>query len=866
MLGREISHYRVLSRLGEGAMGEVYRARDTKLDRDVAIKILPRQFTADPERIARFEREARLLAALNHQHIAAIYGIENLDGTPALILEFVPGETLADRLAPGAVSARDAIDIARQVAEALEAAHEGQIIHRDLKPANVKITADGVVKVLDFGLAKALSIGPSEADTVAVLATHAGTILGTGAYMSPEQARGQPVDRRTDIWSFGALVFELLSGRRAFEGSTLSDTLANVLTKEPDWTLLPHDTPPNVVTLIRRCLVKDRRNRLDSAAAIRLELSDSSPTASTGAPWRRPRVAARAMAALVILTIGALAGAALASRMLSASRNIALGPTEFSVEPAGDQALALFHFQRSLAVSPDARVLAYIASGGRLVIRRMDRIQPEVVPGVEGAFSPFFSPDSRWIAFFTVGELKKVPVDGGNVITICRDLGDVTGGTWSDEGVIIFAGNPIGLRMVSAEGGRPTQLTSEPWHFDPAALPRGHGVLFSIWSANEAERTVALLDLHSHAYRTLIRGGFAASYVEPGYLVYEAAGTLFAVPFDLDRLQVTGNPRRIRDDLRLTTDVRTAGTSYAVAGMHALVYVPASAESRSLVWVDRNGRETAINAPARAYWTLKLSPNGQQLAYSDGDLWTLDLVTATSTRLTSDAGTEFLPIWTAEGRRIVYSADRSGAMNLYLANADGSGVARQLTSGTTNVFANSVTHDGTTILGSELRPNTGYDVVRFSVSDGARQVVLGTPAAEFYATLSPDERYLAYQATESGRMEIFARRYPGVDAGRWQVSSEGGSAPTWAQDGRELFYLDLKNRLMAVPVEATATGFHAGTPHPLFAATYWGDFYSYDVSPDGSRFLMIKENERVKPVVVTLNWGDWLNGLGTAGK
>jgi hypothetical protein len=249
---------------------------------------------------------------------------------------------------------------------------------------------------------------------------------------------------------------------------------------------------------------------------------------------------------------------------------------------------------------------------------------------------------------------------------------------------------------------------------------------------------------------------------------------LFAVPFDLDRLQVTGNPRRIRDELRLTTDVRTAGTSYAVAGVHALVYVPASAESRSLVWVDRNGRETAINAPARAYWTLKLSPNGQQLAYSDGDLWTLDLVTATSTRLTSDAGTEFLPIWTAEGRRIVYSADRSGAMNLYLANADGSGVARQLTSGTTNVFANSVTHDGTTILGSELRPNTGYDVVRFSVSDGARQVVLGTPAAEFYATLSPDERYLAYQATESGRMEIFARRYPGLDAGRWQVSSEGG--------------------------------------------------------------------------------------------
>ena len=870
MLGREISHYRVLSRLGEGAMGEVYQARDTKLGRDVAIKILPRQFTADSERVARFEREARVLAALNHQHIAAIYGIEELDGAAALILEFVPGQTLAGRLALGPVALGDALDIARQIAEALEAAHEGQIIHRDLKPANVTITNDGVVKVLDFGLAKALSIEPSEVETLAdVLTTQAGAILGTAAYMSPEQARGQPVDRRTDIWSCGALLFELLSGRRAFEGSTLSDTLASVLTKEPDWTLLPGDTPQNVLTLMRRCLAKDRRNRLDSATAIRLELSDASRTPSTSAPAHRPRVAALTAAALVIVTMGAIAGATLATRIRPDSRDLARGPIQFSIETSGEQALALFHFEGSLAVSPDARYLAYIASGGRLLIRRIDRVQPDVVPDVVGARSPFFSPDSRWIGFFTSGELKKVPVDGGNVITICRELGDVTGGgTWSDDGAIVFAGNPNGLRVVSADGGRPTQLTSAPWHFYPSALPRGRGVLFSIWSVNEADRAVALLDVHSRTYRILIRGGFAANYVESGDLVYEAAGTLFAVPFDLDRLQVTGNARRIRDELHITTDVRDLGTSYAVAGTHALVYVPASTGSRSLVWVDRNGRETTVNAPLRAYWTIKLSPSGQEVAYSDGDVWMLDFARNSSTRLTLDPGMELLPLWTPDGRRIIYSADRSGAMNLYQRNADGSGSIQQLTTGTTDVFANSFTRDGRTILGAELRPNTGYDVMRFAVSDGTREVVIGTAAEEYYARLSPDERYLAYQATESGRPEIFVRPYPGIDGGRWQVSSEGGIAPTWARDGHELFYLDPANRLMAVTVEATASGFRAGVPHRLFAATYWGNFYSYDVSPGGSRFLMIKENEseRMKPIVVALNWGEWLNRAASAGK
>lgn len=877
-------------------MGEVYRARDRRLKRDVALKVLPESFTTDPDRLARFQREAEVLAALNHPHIAHIYGVEDSGPTRALVLEFVDGLTLAHRIAQGPLALDEALPIARQIAEALEAAHECGIVHRDLKPANIKLRPDGTVKVLDFGLAKAVGSdaevpGLSDSPTVTALGTRAGIILGTAPYMSPEQAKGRSVDRRTDIWAFGVVLYELLTGRAAFPGTSIAETLSQVLTQAPNWELLPADTPPSIRTLLRRCLEKNPTRRLDSAAAVRLELEEAltSPapvTTASGAPERRRRVTREAI-------IGLAAGSLIAALgMWFVMRNGPQQPTppvRFMITFPPTELPELTWRGRDIALSPDGRYLVY-QSRSRLMVRALEQLDAVPLSGVTAGRTPFFSPDSRWIGFFEGGDLKKVAVTGEPVITLARNLGSPEGGTWGDDGTIVVSsedGN-VGLMRVSANGGEATALTktnaAQNGHRTPSMLPGGRGVLFTISANTPEERQVAVLDLKSGQQKTLLRGGVAAEYLDTGHLVYATvadqgtgrpmSGTLWAVGFDLDRLVLRGEPVRVSETLQIDM---LAAANYAISSTGTLAYLPARANTRSFVWVDRKGREMPIKGlPPRAYATMGLSPDGARLAFviedHEFDVWIWDIAREVLSRLTSGPSVDYLPRWTPDGRRLIFRSDRDGPFNLYSVPSDGSGQVERLTTSDNDQYPNSVTPDGTTVLTCELRPKTGFDILRFpavvvpersgstlTAAGSAVTTLVSTPSAEYAANISPDGRYFAYQSAESGRFAVYVKPYPNVGQARWQVSMEGGGAPVWARTGGELFYLGESNTLMAVPVETSGAQFRYGKAAKVFETPYSDDFYSYDVTPDGQRFLMMKQSEpgdRSRPtsMVVVLNW------------
>jgi serine/threonine-protein kinase len=859
--GARLGSYEILSALGAGGMGEVYRARDTRLDRNVAIKILPEAFVADAERVARFQREAKVLAALNHPHIAAIYGLDDADGVWALVMELVEGEDLAQRLRRGPIPLDEALPIANQIAEALEAAHEQGIIHRDLKPANIKLRPDGTVKVLDFGLAKAVvsdAERPDLSDSPTV--TAAGTRAGT----------------------------------RAFQGDSVAETVAHVLTRAPNWDLLPADTPAPIRTLLRRCLEKNPTRRLDSAVAVRLEMDDAlasraGVTTAGGAQGRRRRVTWEAIAAL------AAGGLIAALGMWALIRNEPHAPVvsgRFTITPASTQPLD-FSRGRDIALSPDGQYLVYQSRTG-LMLRALDRLDAEPLSGATGGMTPFFSPDSRWIGFFEGGDLKKVAVTGGPVITLCRDLGSPQGGAWGDDGTIVVSNEDrnIGLMRVSADGGEATTLTrtdaAQNGHRNPSMLPGGRGVLYTIWANEPEDRQLAVIDLKSGQQKTLLRGGLAAEYLDTGHLVYATAGyqrtdpdhgvpgTLWAVAFDLDRLALRGDPVRVSETFQVEM---LYGANYVVSRTGTLAYVPARAEVRSLVWVDRKGQETPIKAlPPLPYTTLGLSPDGTRVAFAsedrEFDIWAWDIAREVLTRLTFGPSVDYLPRWTPDGRRIVFQSNRDGPLNLYSLASDGSGAVERLTTSDNTQYPNSVTPDGTAVLACELRPKTGFDIVPFPAvavpqgsglaakSDSRRSGVtslVSSPAAEYAANISPDGRYFAYQSAESGgRFAVYVRPYPNVSQGPWQISTEGGKAPVWARTGGELFYLDESNALMAVPVQTSGSQFDHGTPVKLFDTKYSGDFYSCDVTPDGQRFLMMKESdagERTpRTIVVVLNW------------
>jgi serine/threonine-protein kinase len=881
--GARLGPYEVLAPLGAGGMGEVYRAKDTKLGRDVALKILPASFTNDPERVARFRREAQVLASLNHPHIAQIHGMEEANGTQFLVLELVDGESLDKRIARGPIPIDEALAIAKQIAEALEAAHEKGIIHRDLKPANIALTKDGQVKVLDFGLAKAVEATSGSVDamnsptiTSPAMMTGVGVILGTAAYMSPEQAKGRGADKRSDVWAFGCVVYEMLTGRRAFGGEDVSDTIAFVHTKELDWNALPSNTPAPMRRLLQRCLEKDRKRRLDSAADARLEIEDSRgvPTTETVGPIAlSPHRAGRWLTALAVI-VSALTASLVTWAVI---RSTALEPAvaaRFMIIPARAQPLYLSAVDRAVAVSPDGRHLVYrtggSALGGGLTVRNIDQLETQLLTGVTAARWPFFSADGQWVGFFEGVELKKVPIHGGSAITLCRVNGVPRGASWGDDNTIVFAASDNGgLRRVSADGGEPTSVTvldqkqHEAPHTYPSVLPAGRGVLFTIGEVAGANSQVAVLDLKTGDRKVLLQGS-EPQYMNSGYLIYASGGTLRAVRFDLARLEVRGDPVPVVD--RVMTGSLTGVVNYAVSRTGTLVYVPGGpgfqSTPRSLVWVDRRGHETPIRAPLRAYTAPRLSPDGTRVALEisdqEQDLWIWDLGRETLTRLTFDSGADQAPVWTPDGRRIIFSSSRHGVPNLYAQAADGTGVADRLTTSVNPQFPTSVTPDGTGVAGFEVSPATGPDVFLFPIArassrrepdpvDGSPlrvEFLIQTSFVESNAAISPDGHFVAYQSNESGRFEIYVRPFPQVNAGRWQVSNGGGQQPAWARSGRELFYLDSSNTLTVVPTQITGPTISTSNPAKPFEASYavptiWR---TYDVSSDGQRFLMIKEN------------------------
>ena len=910
--GHRVGAYEIRGFLGAGAMGDVYRAHDLQLRRDVALKILPASFAADADRVARFEREARMLAALNHPQIAAIYGLEQTPGTRALVLELAEGETLAERMQRGPVPMDEALSLARQIAEALEAAHEKGIIHRDLKPANIKVTSDGTVKVLDFGLAKAF-VGEGVAIDLAVPTItregSRGVIVGTPAYMSPEQARGQAVDKRTDIWAFGCVLFEMLTARPAFPGETISDTIAAVLDREPDWLALPAATPTVIRTLLRRCLAKERKDRLPDIAVARMETVEArtAPEPSiTAQPvqvppvrfWQRPPVPL----ATGILAVAVATGFAVWTWTLGAP-----GPpprvVRFTVTPSGTAALVTGGGQPpALAISPDATRLAYRGLDGmQIFVRAFDELEPTALleptslkGASSGADSLFFSPDGQWIGFFDGGTLKKVAVTGGQPVTVAPISGLGTGASWNSDDTIIFAtSDPTsGLLRAAPTGSEPEVLTTpsrgqaEQDHWWPEVLPGGQAVLFTITSGAAPENwQIALLDLTSREQRILVRGGHHARYVRSGHLVYGVAGTMRAVAFDLNRLEVIGAPVPVLG--RVATS-GNGGTQMSISRDGTLVYVPGGLPPapETLVWIDRQGREEPLKAPQQNYTYARVSPDGTRVALDVGggivgrDIWIWDLARETLTRLTFDPQPDTHPVWTPDGQRLVFSSMRKGPRNLFWQAADGSGTVERLTESPNEQFATAFSPDGKRLLFREETATTGADVMVLAVDGGQPSPsvpVLGRPGAgstrtarplvqttfnELNGEISPDGRWVAYDSNESGRNEVYVRPVPDVDTGRWQVSTGGGAWPLWARNGKELFYVGPSGAVMGVAIDRGST-FRVGNPTRLFEGGATAPGRAYDVSLDGQRFLVIKEGRRPDDgtAIVVQNWGEELQRL-----
>jgi eukaryotic-like serine/threonine-protein kinase len=907
--GSRLGHYDIVSALGAGGMGEVYRARDTQLKRDVAIKVLPEPFAQDADRLARFQREAELLATLNHPNVAAVYGLEKSGGVTGIVLELVEGETLADVIARGPIAYAEALPIARQIADALDAAHERGVIHRDLKPANIKVTPDGKVKVLDFGLAKMLETGrpgdlgspgglsPTFSPTLSVHATDAGVILGTAAYMSPEQARGKPVDRRTDIWAFGCVFYEMLSGRKVFEtGETVSDAIAAILKTDVDWTALPADVPDQIRLLLKRCLEKDRAARIGEIGTVRFLMIETIAPAS-----RAPEVAAPARRGFALAgSLGIVAGACVATGiawwLAHSAAPAKIQPVRFSVLPSAALSITPSNADREVVISPDGTHIVWVAGtgvgaggGGQLAVRAIDQVEATPLRGIEGARSPFISPDGKWIAYFDgSNELRKVSISGGPPITVCRTGSPPRGGSWGQDDTIVFATNDesTGLFSVSAGGGDPKILSradtahGEVDHWFPSMLPGGGAVLYTIRpSGGGADNSqIAALDLKTGRSKTLIRGGTQAEYVElwpgsasPGLLVYAAAGALRAVRFDPVTLDVLSDPTLVVDQVAMTM---AGAAEYAVSRSGALVYVPAGTTTfapgggvlRTLVWTDRQGREDAIPAPPRAYVSLRLSPDGAKIALDardqNNDIWIFDLARKTLARLTSDNAIDGFPVWTPDGRRILFHSNRTGVFNLYSQAADGTGGVEVLTKSPNDIWPFSMSPDGTRAILHETGVKTGDDLDVLLLDGKSRpEPLIQTTFNEQHGELSPDGRWIAYDSNDAGQQQVFVRPFPNVNGGHWLVSPGGGSKPVWAHSGRELFYFS-GSAMMAVPVQTTS-GFVAGNAVRLFDGAYYSAQTPrvYDVDRSDQRFLMIKDPPAVvdpatKPatIVVVLNW------------
>ena len=870
--GTALGSYEIISPLGSGGMGDVYRARDTKLNRNVALKVLRPDVANDPDRLARFRREAQLLAALNHPHIGAIHGLQEDGETTALVLEIVEGPTLADRIALGPIPQDEALRIAKQIAEALEAAHEQGIVHRDLKPANIKVREDGTVKVLDFGLARALDPTPTvepgatHSPTVTVRTTGVGVILGTPAYMSPEQAQGRGGDKRSDAWAFGCVFYEMLTGRRAFGGNDLPLVLAAVMTQSPDWGALPSRTPDGLRRLLRRCVEKDPRRRLQSIGDARVQIEELLTDAlDDGAEAPAERAASRQW--LLITAAVAAAASLVTAGIVSFARRTAIAPQRVSrllITPPPAAALSI-GVSRDVAITPDGSQIVYVgANGSTLFLRPLDQLDAMVLVRAAAPRHPFVSPDGRWVGFFDGGfSLKKVPITGGPPVSIARFDSYERGATWLSDGTIVFAtqSTTAGLRRVSADGGAPSTLTQpnrargEVGHAWPEPLPDGHSVLYTILPTTGGldAASLAVLDLWNGRSTILFGGASHAQYSTSGHLLFGAAGGLRAIGFDAARMRVVGPPAPIVPQV-VTSSFGAVDAALAADG--TLVYVfggGGSGGDRRLVWVDRQGRETPLASPPRSYYFPRLSRDGSRVAVNavveqNSDLWVWDLGRATLTRVTSDPALDGYPLWMPRGDRLVFASNRAGAFNLFSQAASVTDAAERLTESANAQFPSDILPDNTGILFSEASQTTAFDVMMLTLDASKRVLPLvQTPFDERNPIVSSDMRWLAYEANDTGAFEIYVRPFPDVNGGRWQVSNAGGTQPLWARGGHELFFFGPDGALMRVAVSPGQV-WTAAAPEKVLEGRYvvstGGNVpRNYDVSPDGQRFLMLEATE-----------------------
>jgi serine/threonine protein kinase/Tol biopolymer transport system component len=868
--GTRLGVYNITAQVGEGGMGQVYRARDTKLDRDVAIKILPEAFTHDADRLARFQREAKTLASLNHPHIAAIYGLEESGGVTALVMELVEGEDLSQRIARGAIPLDEALPIAKQIAEALEAAHEHGIIHRDLKPANIKVRDDGTVKVLDFGLAKAMepaagsssSMSMSPTLTTPAMMTGVGLILGTAAYMSPEQAKGRAVDKRSDIWAFGAVLFEMLTGRRAFGGDDVQDTFVAIMRDEPDWTALPAAVPATVVTVMRRCLQKDRKQRVRDIGDVSLALEGAFETTVPGAAAPAPAIPPRPFwrRALPVVAAAVIASAIAGAAGWTLKPTPPLIVSRFAFALGEGQQFTVTNNQ-SVAVSPDGTRLVYVANN-QLYLRSMSDLEARPIPGTQQTPSPYvpvFSPDGQSIAFFSQVDraVKKIAVSGGATVTICP-LNDirVLGMTW-DAGGIVF-GEAKGIMRVSANGGQPEVLVSVKdgeVMYGPQVLPGGEWLLFTLATAATADgwnkAQIVVQSLKSSERKTLVSGGSDGRYLPTGHLVYALGGVLFAVPFDLTRLAVTGGPVPVVEGVKRSSGL-TGTAHFSVSSTGTLVFVPGPASMSlalfDLALVDRNGAVQPLKLPPGAYEYPRLSPDSKRIAFGSDDgkdaiVWIYDVAGARSARRLTLGGRNRVPVWSADGERVAFQSDRDGDLGLFWQRADGTDAAERLTKPDKDTahVPESWSPDGQTLLFSVAK-GSRYAVAALSLTDKKVTPVGGIqspfpPAAVF----SPDGKWMAYTVAEAGAVggSLFVQPFPATGA-TYPISKGPGIHPTWAPDGRELFYGAAAGpSMVAVSITARPT-FTFGNPVPVprpFLERGPVFERNYDITLDGKRFL-----------------------------
>jgi Tol biopolymer transport system component len=897
-VGAKLGPYKIAGAIGAGGMGEVYRARDTRLGREVALKVLPDAFARDAERMARFEREAKVLASLNQTNIAAIYGFEESNGVRALVMELVEGPTLADRIA-GAIPLDEALPIAKQICEALEYAHERGIVHRDLKPANVKITPDGAVKLLDFGLAKALEgdVAPgdiSTSPTISRMATQAGIILGTAAYMSPEQAKGRPADRRADIWAFGCVLYEMVTGKKPFDGETISDVLAAVIRAEPDWAALPLETPRRIRELLERCLTKDLRQRLQSIAEARIAIdkaisgdvgADLVPARAEPAQARRQgSPLRRALPWIVAAGMGMIAAAAFGVIYLRAP---AVKPAAIrSLIPAPQNASFGF-FVSAIGVtgapvlSPDGTRLAFPATDASgkeaLWLRPLDSLAAQPLQGTEGATFPFWAPDSRQLGFFQDGELKKIDVTGGPPVTIC-DASVGRGGAWSSNDVIVFSSGGARLMSVPASGGTPTPLAAPKasgftfinrW---PVFLPDGRHFLYlsgDVQSPGSSKLGIRLGEIGSNEQEFLLQADSDALYASPGYLLFLRGDTLMAQRFDAASQKLKGDALPVAEPVGSPQSFRLGLFSVSQTGL--LVYETGTVQGGGqLVWLDANGKEIAkVGQPGPVL--LRLSPDGQQAAYAlprpgggAADIWLVDLARGVETRFTFGNGskTNFgWPVWSPDGSRITYFSEDQGQSSLSVRNASSAGSAEILLK--SNVAGGQYnptdwSRDGRYILFSRGSNLTGsakasiwvlplfgdrkpfpYLQTQFNVQDGS---------------FSPDGRWVAYASDESGTYEVYLSPFP-AGGGKWQVSQGGGIEPEWNRDGSALYYVTPDGKMMEVSVKESGSAVELGDPRQLFQVALTPFAPNYSVAPDGKRFLVDEQPAATSPpLTLVTNW------------